>query len=351
MRDRNTLGKGAFIGEHIFWAALTWIWYKKLLFRCIPSRSLSLSRMVLLASVVLFCLIGIAFQIRRRRNSIEVFFNLALGYGAYAILTYWDIHKRLIVTCLVAAAILSAAYALRILGRKIAPGKPRAVILRRRAGQVAAISKKCVGLGLTAVLAVTGVGVLFGSSLVKSDVRPATNSNLSEQTIANNIETVVLLRDSDWETLSVKARLDVLQTIANIEQRYLGLPHELNVGAANLDEGTLGYYSDPTHEIIISMESLLYDSSLDVLDTLCHEAYHSYQHRLVDAMRGVDEAEQSLMVFRKAQTYADEFSDYENGEADFCSYFEQDCESDARDYASSAVIDYCRHIISYLEGA
>lgn len=147
-------------------------------------------------------------------------------------------------------------------------------------------------MSLALIMGVSGANVLFGSSLLKSDVRPATKTNLSEQTIANNMDTILLLQEDEWEKLSAQERLDVLQTVANIEQRYLGLPNELNVGVANLDADILGYYTDKTHEIIVSADSLLYDSPWEVLDTICHEAYHSYQYRLVEALNGADENRQ-----------------------------------------------------------
>ena len=102
-------------------------------------------------------------------------------------------------------------------------------------GLVAFMSKKIVGMSLALIMGVSGASVLFGSSLLKSDVRPATKTNLSEQTIANNMDTILLLQEDEWEKLSAQERLDVLQAVANIEQRYLGLPNELNVGVANLD--------------------------------------------------------------------------------------------------------------------
>ena len=211
------------------------------------------------------------------------------------------------------------------------------------------MSKKIVGMSLALIMGISGASVLFGSSLLKSDVRPAAKANLSEQTIANNMDTILLLQEDEWAKLSAQERLNVLQTVANIEQRYLGLPNELNVGVANMDADTLGYYTDKTHEIIVSADSLLYDSPWEVLDTICHEAYHSYQYRLVEALNSADESSKNLRIFRKAYTYADEFASYKDGSADFCGYYTQDCESDARDYAEDAVSDYYWRIMDYLE--
>lgn len=160
------------------------------------------------------------------------------------------------------------------------------------------------------------------------------------------------MQDKYWEALTVQERLDVLQTVANIEQRYLGLPIELNVGAANLNAGNLGYYSDETHEIVINMDGLLFDSSLEVLDTVCHESFHSYQYCMIEALNCLDERIGNLRIFQKAHVYAYEFENYINGETDLYNYYYQNCKSDARDYAEEAVHEYYNRINSYLdEGA
>lgn len=262
MRNNNTQGKTEFITEHIFWLALAWIWYRSLLFRCVPQHTLTESKLILLGFVLVFSAVGILFQMQNNRNGMGVFLDLVLGYGAYTVLTYWPIYPRLIKICLVAAGILSLLYAALVLCRRMRSRKYALKILRRRLGLVAFMSKKIVGMSLALIMGGSGASVLFGSSLLKSDVRPATKTNLSEQTIANNMDTILLLQEDEWEKLSAQERLDVLQTVANIEQRYLGLPNELNVGVANLDANILGYYTDKTHEIIVSADSLLYDSPL-----------------------------------------------------------------------------------------
>lgn len=49
-------------------------------------------------------------------------------------------------------------------------------ILCKRLGLVAFMSKKIVGMSLALIMGVSGASVLFGSSLLKSDVRPATKT-------------------------------------------------------------------------------------------------------------------------------------------------------------------------------
>lgn len=82
----------------------------------------------------------------------------------------------------------------------------------------------------------------------------------------------------------------MLQAVANIECRYLGISHELNVVAKDMEQGTiLGSYSDRTHTISVSVKSLMYDNPYELVDTICHEAYHAYQHCIVDMYNTCDE--------------------------------------------------------------
>lgn len=67
------------------------------------------------------------------------------------------------------------------------------------------------------------------------------------------------------------------------------------------------------------------------------KAYHSYQHRLVNAYNTADENFKELRIYRAAAQYGQEFNNYTGGEYDFCSYYYQYCETDARDYAEDAV--------------
>ena len=350
MKKENTLSKFGFIIENFIWILISMIWYKNVLFRCIGSHTFLESKLILWGILLTSCIIGSFLEMKNIRNRVSVFFNLVLGYGIYTVLTYIQIRQTLIISSLSVVTVSSIICAFLIMCRKIKNRKRFRKILCRRTLHVAFVTQRLLGIGLTLIMALLGVNILFGSTIMKSTVNTATQTNLSEQSLANNIEIIALLQDDTWRSLSVQERLNVLQTVANVEQRYLGLSNELNVGATNLREDVMGYYSDNTHEIVVDIDSLLNDSSWEVLDTVCHEAYHSYQHRMVDAFNYADENSKSLKIFRKASYYANEFNNYISGEADFCKYYYQDCESDARDYAEDAVYNYYRRINEYLFG-
>lgn len=97
------------------------------------------------------------------------------------------------------------------------------------------------------------------------------------------------------------------------------------------------------------MDSLLNDSSYELTDTIAHEAYHSHQHRMVEAYDEASDELKSLLFYYDATLYKEEFADYTDGFKDFCGYYNQECESDARRYARNAADEYFERIEEYLK--
>lgn len=149
--------------------------------------------------------------------------------------------------------------------------------------------------------------------------------------------------------ISVQERVDTLQIVANIECSYLGLPHELSVGAEPMEETTIAFYRDSTHQIRVNIECLESMTAHEMLDAVCHEAYHAYQHRLCDAWKSVGNEYKNLMAFSKVPDYLDNFEHYADGEDDYFKYYFLMCEQTARQYAASAMEDYYWKIEYYLE--
>ncbi len=348
MKEKNTIGKFEFVLGHIEWAVIAMIWYRNRMFRCIGTLDSKESGRALWLMILVFCIAGICLEFKTRRSGASIMRNLLVAYGLYTAIAYFQIKKTLILVVIAAASVLSMAYALLVLGRRIRNRRNYKRVLLRRIWRAVLAVQKIFAAGLSVILLVLGVNVFFGSTVVTASMDEG-QASVNEQTIANNMETILKLQEDIWKELSAEERLGIMQTMANIEQRYLGLPDKLNVGALSLAEGQLGYYIDNTHEIIISLDSLLGDSPLEVLDTVCHEAYHSYEHRLVEVYREADERNRNLRFFRQADSYVEEFNNYVNGKEDFCVYYEQDCERDAREYARKVVYDYCEKIGEYLQ--
>lgn len=178
-----------------------------------------------------------------------------------------------------------------------------------------------------------------------------TDPKVNNQKISSNIDTILLLQEEEWAKLSTQERLDVLQTVANIEATYLGLPHELNVTVKALDETTQGHYDDSTYTIAINADHLTEDPAHDLVETVAHEAYHAYERRLVDLYYATGSQERNLLLFGRIEEYRDNFDNYIDGDEDLIGYATQAVELDSVKYAIAAVIDYYDAIEEYLNPA
>lgn len=159
------------------------------------------------------------------------------------------------------------------------------------------------GLIFSTVYLLSVLGIIYSGAVLtpkQSADTPITNYS----TIENNLNTINLLQEDIWDILSLQERLNVLQTIANIEASYLGLPHELNVISAVMDEETLGYYNDQIHTVAFNIDFLRQGNSADILETLTHEAFHAYEHRLVDLYEHATNELKDPRLLRNAKSTA-----------------------------------------------
>ena len=189
--------------------------------------------------------------------------------------------------------------------------------------------------------------LMLGGAIATPNTK-AEVSNVDNQQITNFVEDFLSLQEEIWVDLSVTERLNVLQKVANYEVSYLGLPHELNVTAELLDEGTLGCYIDSIHSININVDFLSEGNAHEILETLAHEVYHAYQRRLVDLYNSTDEQYKNMMLLHRASVYREEFESYVDGDEDYIDYLFQVVEIDSDAYALATVDSIYKEIDEYL---
>lgn len=169
------------------------------------------------------------------------------------------------------------------------------------------------------------------------------------QSIEGNLSKLALLEEDKWQALNNQERLEVLQCIADIEVTYLGLPHRLEVEVVDLEREYEGFYNHKDRKIVIKSTYFEECTAESCLNTILHEARHSYQANLVDLYESTDEIFRELSVFYEAQAYKEEFENYIHSEDDFIGYFCQQCETNARTYAENRSSIYWEKIDMYLE--
>ena len=194
--------------------------------------------------------------------------------------------------------------------------------------------------------------LVFGLGLMNTSTPSVADaSEAGEWTVKNKIDSVCLLREDDWEELSAQKKMDVLGVILNIEIRYLGINHEIYLKSGVLDDDTAARYSHREREIEIDIGQLQSASAADVLNSLCHECYHSYQYQMIALYESTSEEYQNMLLFQHVDSYINEFTNYIDGSEDPLGYYLQTTEIQARRYAELAVEDYYERIDDCLQEA
>lgn len=348
MTTNNTMRKDEFYIEHIVWALISFIWYKSI-FRCIGALSLGQSKLILVGICIFVFMFFCMFDIKSTRNSLSVFMNVICAYGVYTVIAYYQFANNLIRIANMASFTLSILCVTILLTRKISNRRKVNRILRGRIFKSVRYSQLIFSLGFILIIGVILINEISGKGIIHTKSVYLAQTNADDQTLSKNIETIALLEQNKWEALTDQEKVDVLQAVANGERHYLGLPHGLHLGASNLEKDNYGIYRDSTHQIILDLDHLHYDSPDTVLNTVLHEAYHAFEHRCWDIYVETDLENKSLMLFQKARMYGNEFADYEDGNEDFNKYYMQECEIDAREYAEAGVKEYLRRIREFYD--
>ena len=354
MRNKNTLSRSKYLWENLYWTVMTFLLYRPTIFCPVLGFSYKASLFILAGIVIINLGVSIFITYRRRRNHISVLCNQFLAYGCYFMLSLWAINRSSFINITLLALTLATAYSLLVLVCYCCDCMKSSIV-----GNLGKCLSSCVMNARTIVACVLAVVLL--SSAFKPIVglpllEPAADQlfNKTEdlcndgETIAGNIDTVLLLQEEEWAKLDAAARLEVMKTIADIEANYLGIP-EMTIGADVLEEETLGQYNDATKTITLNLSHLAYTDAYPMLFALCHECYHAYQHKLVEVYNGLDSDYRDLLLFYEASQYREEFANYIDGSDDYMAYSTQMCEEDSDRYAAGAALDYYSRISSYLE--
>lgn len=347
----NTLSRANYVTKHLIVVCLATVWYMDIVFRSIPTLSTIQSLTVLGILLAVPIVLRVLLTLRRGRTDLNMAFTIVVPFQIYTALSY-QANLPMLVRVITALILVVYEYeTLMLLAQALRRWRRRAVTREK----VLLSPKVRTGIILTCcafcVAVFVGADVVFG----KLAFPPATaegQGDESEATIANNLDTLAPLLDPDtWAALSTEEKLRAMQTVADIEANYLGVSYDLNIVLLDLDENTLGNFNSHSHLISIDREHLEGGLPMEVLNTVCHEAYHAYQQCLCRAYISMDEAAKNLYAFRSIKNYEEEFLNYADGSGDeeaFVEYLHQRCETDARSYARRCESEYTASITAYL---
>lgn len=344
MKRSNKLSPVEFVIAIIQWSIISTIFYRSIMFRTIHGLSLAWSKGILWIMLLTLVPLGTIFSWKRFRNRVSVATTVCLPFIIYALLSYWKSIDTIFYVLISLAGIACIAY-LILLWRNYDLDQPKSRIKKRIWHSLVSIRNITVTC-LAVIPIILGFSLLFRGGYVAAKTTPAFSGD--DNKLANNIEIVSKLDNEIWPSLSTKEKLEVLQTVANVEARFLGLPHELNVQLGALPEDNLASYDDSNHIVTINIDHIEFSPPEEILDSVCHECYHAHQRRACDAYDMIADEYKDLLEFYDIQVYEREFSNYVSGPDHGEEYYNQLVERHARAYGATSVEDYYSHINEYL---
>lgn len=355
MRNINKLSPKIYLFLSVFSAFIAMTIYRATIFRCISFNTFDESKSKLWLIWGVCFVVTYLLTFRRRRNYFSLFTNTVLPFGIYSAIAYDDLHYVVLLAVAFSILILCGLLGLAMIITSNFPDdfdkflKMLKIRMLHFLNGAKSITAVCLSVLLVYV---SGLYTFDSASLIPA-VKPAVavEENKAEA-VEKNMPVISKIDESIWKNLSPEDRLDVMQTLANVEKVQLGISHEVNVRADSLGLGTYGTYDFKKHEVTINMQILMDDDSTDAVSTLCHELRHAYQHDSADAFLSLDKEYQQLEIFDDMRAFYENFEDYQSASRDgFKEYENQTVEADSREYSEKQAAFYFWAVDKYFADA
>lgn len=335
MHEKNTLSKKSYIFWLLLIGTALLVSYRKNVFIALEATSFKASAIALWVLFFGVYALGIASCIERMRNRFTLVLNAIVPFEIYLLWSYYPymkagIRTMSILTIAVALFHLVVLVSFHFLDNRKGIEELKKTLQRAIAGSLAIVSICLVGF-----TAIIWVGTYFGYTPVGSNVPADSGEIHMEYNIGAKIETVNNFKEEIWCKLPIGKKTDTLQTAANIERNNIRLPHELRVLFDFLPDNVIACYRHNTRSITVNIKHLITMEGSQLLEAICHEAYHAYQHNLCEVLDKVDDEYGCLQLFNSVHEYRKEFSQYTSGSENMAEYYYQQCEIDSRSYAAA----------------
>lgn len=326
---RNEMGKKRYIINMIYGNIIfLWIYYITI-FSAMKGFSELQSFILLIVAIFMGALLDLLLLGRYARNWRNIVITIPLIPGGYTIYTYLYYRSDWCKKVLCVAGMFWGCYVIVLFVRRIKEKADcRRIILSRM--RRAYWGAKYVGaLVCTMVIIIALIDTCVSHRRLGCAFGIEATAYNDEDSLAANMEQVLKMQPEEYSKLSVDEKVELLQVMADIQGRYLGLDRRVTVKTSSLENDRLGYYRDSTAVIQIDTEHLS-DDPQSVLETLYHEMFHAAQHQYAHIYDQVSEENKKSYFLMDAEIYAEEIENYVNGENDILEYYSQKLEQDAR---------------------
>lgn len=280
---------------------------------------------MLMGCLVIFTITGVLLTRSNDRYYINILINLILGTGTYTMLMFMYSRQFFVVGygafLLIILVTLIHSIAVAVVNR-------HKVSARRIVKASMLGNRKLSAFILAGLLLFSPIYILSGR--ISTEPEAAGESAMSETQDLNRL--AVAMNDTTWNERSMKERADAVQTLVCVICGELGVEDYPAVKVEKMNENTYALYRETKNEITVNTK-VLNGKPEDIIETVSHETYHKYQHKIVALYNSMDSEEKKLVLFDKAREYYSELGNYVSGEKDFEKYKNQALESDAREFA------------------
>ena len=119
MKNNSTMKRKEYLSETVWTGALAMVWFRNLLFRCLPGMTYAQSKGVLWGMLVVSILFGTYVFFCYLRTGWTSAVCVILPFGIYTVLAYAAAIKLLIMLAVIVASATSSIYTIRLMSRKI----------------------------------------------------------------------------------------------------------------------------------------------------------------------------------------------------------------------------------------
>ena len=336
MKNRSTMTWGEY-GFSVFWKTLIgFIYYKNTMFRTWSNHSTHTSLAILFLMISVSIISSIIFLYWKTGWLSTA--TIVLPLGVYTIMTYSAAFKTEILITLIITGIIAFSLLALMLSVKTKRSDHRIKKYIHRFYRCM-YSVLCIStVTFFSLMVWIGGHKLLGTSMISP---PTVKANITEES-SRIVDMNILsnLIPNRWEKLSTGNRLDILQTICNVEVAYLGISTPITVEADNLSESIRGSYCDQMRLIQINLDHLEKDLPQSILHTLLHEIHHGYSARLAELYNSISPEAKKLRIFYDSSFYAQEVANYIDPKDNYDQYLAQKMEMNAEIYAKMGVKEY-----------
>ncbi len=355
MRNINRLSPKIYLWLSVIADLVAMIIYRATLFQCLFLSTFNESRVVLWIIWGVSVTVTFLLTYERRRNYLSVVTNAVFPFGIYSLMAYENSYLPICAFVEMTIILLGGIYCFAVYIRPIKTDdfQKCVLILKSRVKSSIVGLKTIAAVCFSVMLIYISIGYAFDVPSFIPAVKPSVSvAEDKAEILEENLPVISKIDDDIWKKLSFEDRLDVLQTLANVDASQQGISHEINVCSEYLGSYTYGTYDYSTHTVTISSDVIEMDTATESVKTLCHEVRHAYQHDVANAFISLDKDYQQLLIFDDVRKYYENIEDYQTAEKDgFDEYENQTIEVDSREYSEQKASFYFWAADKYLADA